>query len=326
MVDRLAAGGTMVDRPAAGGTMPGRQMTVEGKPLHYIDIDGLKDTMSVWKYPYHFIDFETTAVAIPFTKGRKPYETIAFQFSHHMLSEDGTLEHRGQWVCAEPGVFPNFDFVRALREELKEDEGTIFRYASHENNVLVAIYHQLLASDEKDRTGLCDWIRQITHKKEEWTGSRDMVDLKKLIEKFYYNPLTRGSISIKQVLPAILGNCDYLKEKYAKPVYGTATIRSLNFTEQQWVRFAADATVINPYDLLPPIHDGIDNDLLDGCFTDEDAGIQEGGAAMSAYAKMQFTEMGAAERERIVKALLKYCELDTFAMVLVWEGLAALLL
>src|SRR5882724_1107588 len=263
------------------------QPTVGGPLVHYIDISGLEVLKSGWKYPYHFIDFETMAVAIPFTKGRKPYEMVAFQFSHHRLSEDGTLEHKGQWISAVPGVFPNFDFVRSLREELNQDEGTIFRYADHENTVLNAIYHQLLASDEKDKNALCDWIRQITHKKEEWTGPRDMVDLKKLIEKFCYNPMTRGSISIKQVLPAILSSCDYLKEKYAKPIYGTETIRSLNFKEQQWVQFSAQGELINPYQLLPRVNEEIENSLLDASFTDEATGIQDGGAALSAYAKMQ---------------------------------------
>jgi hypothetical protein len=40
---------------------------------------------------------------------------------------------------------------------------------------------------------------------------------------------------------------------------------------------------------------------------------------MMAYAKMQFAEMSDEERELVIKGLLKYCELDTFAMVLLWE-------
>ena len=34
---------------------------------------------------------------------------------------------------------------------------------------------------------------------------------------------------------------------------------------------------------------------------------------------MQFTEMSDREREKIKSALLRYCELDTFAMVMIWE-------
>ncbi len=40
---------------------------------------------------------------------------------------------------------------------------------------------------------------------------------------------------------------------------------------------------------------------------------------MMAYARMQFSEMPETERENVIKGLLRYCELDTFAMVLIWE-------
>ena len=53
--------------------------------------------------------------------------------------------------------------------------------------------------------------------------------------------------------------------------------------------------------------------------TQEDE-LREGGAAMTAYARMQFEEMGDYERDEIQKALLKYCELDTLAMVMLYEG------
>ena len=50
-----------------------------------------------------------------------------------------------------------------------------------------------------------------------------------------------------------------------------------------------------------------------------DFGFSEGGAAMMAYAKMQFAQMSDQERAMVSQGLLKYCELDTFAMVLIWE-------
>jgi hypothetical protein len=40
---------------------------------------------------------------------------------------------------------------------------------------------------------------------------------------------------------------------------------------------------------------------------------------MMAFAMMQFTEMTDAEANKIQDALLKYCELDTFAMVMIYE-------
>jgi len=34
---------------------------------------------------------------------------------------------------------------------------------------------------------------------------------------------------------------------------------------------------------------------------------------------MQFTEMSKIERTHLIKGLLKYCELDTLAMVMIYE-------
>jgi hypothetical protein len=52
---------------------------------------------------------------------------------------------------------------------------------------------------------------------------------------------------------------------------------------------------------------------------DEESAVQDGGAAMTAYAMMQFSRMSNEEAEAVRKALLKYCELDTLAMILVVE-------
>ena len=130
----------------------------------FVDAENLKREMDSWEYPLHFIDFETSAPAIPFTKGMRPYEGIAFQFSHHVIYEDGRVEHKGEWLNAKPGEFPNFDFVRALKTELEGDEGSIFRYSSHENTYLNFIYRHL-GSDfhgEKDADELRSFIRSIT--------------------------------------------------------------------------------------------------------------------------------------------------------------------
>jgi hypothetical protein len=51
-----------------------------------------------------------------------------------------------------------------------------------------------------------------------------------------------------------------------------------------------------------------------------DATIEDGGAAMTAYLRMQFTDVAPATREAYRRALLRYCELDTLAMVMVFEA------
>jgi len=279
--------------------------------------------MDACVYPLHFVDFETTAVAIPFNKDRRPYEQSAFQFSHHTIDAAGTISHKGQWINTERGKFPNYDFIRALKKELDGDEGSIFRYSAHENTILNAIYEQLQKSIESDKDELCLFIKTITHSKTgsvvQWTGKRDMIDILEWVKKFYYSPSTNGSNSIKYVLPAILNDSVFLKNKYYLPIYGS-DITSFNFKEHTWITFDENNKVINPYHTLPAIHEGYDNELLDAFMTDEEDGIFDGGAAMTAYAKMQFMQMSDEERARIRGALLRYCELDTMAIVMLWEG------
>ena len=50
-------------------------------------------------------------------------------------------------------------------------------------------------------------------------------------------------------------------------------------------------------------------------------GVDNGGAALIAYSKLQFQEMSDTERLEIGRALLMYCELDTLAMVMIYEFL-----
>lgn len=295
---------------------------VSGDKTCFLDKAGLKAEMDTWKFPLHFIDFETATPGIPFTKGRRPYEEVAFQFSHHIVHMDGRIEHAGEHLDDRIAVFPNYDFVRKLRDELSNDDGTIFRYAAHENTYLIKIFKQLLddENDIADKAELCDFIRSITYCSKRacgddaWEGPRNMVDLRDLVLRYYYDPYTKGSNSIKQVLPAILNSSAYLQEKYSKPVYGTE-IPSLNFTEGKvWVTFD-NGKLKDPYSSLPRV---FGDDLLDR-LSEEDE-LKDGGAAMIAYARLQFEDMSDSEREAITAALKRYCELDTLAMVMIYEG------
>jgi hypothetical protein len=297
-----------------------------GDPSPYFDKEGLKSEMDRWVYPLHFIDFETTQVAIPFNRGMAPYEGIAFQFSHHRVDSDGRIAHAGQYLHCRPGEFPSFDFLRALKEELEGEEGTIFRYAAHENTYLNIIYNQLQQADRgevPDRGELCRWITTVAHPTKRnrgaWVpGSRDMVDQCELVERYFYHPATGGSISLKKVLPAVLGSSEYLQRKYSQPIYGRGLeIPSLNFENWSWIRWDEEGGPVDPYRLLPPVFEEAEEEDLGHLVSDPK--LADGAAAMIAYARMQFTEMGEAERQAIRQALLKYCELDTLAMVMLWE-------
>jgi hypothetical protein len=290
----------------------------------WIDKLNLKAEMKKWTFPLHFIDFETSMVAIPFNKGRHPYEAIAFQFSHHIVDEEGNIKHTGEYLNVEPGTFPNYDFVRELKRQLDSDEGTIFRYAAHENSYLNFIRTQIIDDMENipDGQELIDFIETITQStgkvEGSWTGQRNMVDMLELVKRYFYDPAMGGSNSIKKVLPAILNASTYLQDKYTEPIYGAAGgIESLNYKDWRWIQWNGDK-VADPYTLLPKLF----SDMADKEFeliSDSDE-IKEGGAALTAYARMQFEDMSEYERSEICKGLLKYCELDTFAMVMIYEG------
>ena len=299
-----------------------------GNTEPYFDRENLTAEMRQWTYPLHFIDFETAINPIPFTKGVSPYQMIAFQYSHHVVERDGSVRHAGEYLCAEPGVFPNISFVRALKKELDGDKGTIFRYSNHENTVLLAIYWQLAEAENppKDRDELMRFIVTITNAKEKkglsWEGPRNMVDLLYLVKRYYSDPYTKGSNSIKYVLPAVLNSSDFLKQKYSKPVYGASSgIPSLNFKDWRWIEYDECGMVKDPYSLLPKLFTDIDEKNLSLLLSsEEDNSIKHGGAAMTAFARLQFEEMTEYERQAIKAGLKKYCELDTMAMVMIYEA------
>jgi len=55
----------------------------------------------------------------------------------------------------------------------------------------------------------------------------------------------------------------------------------------------------------------------------EGMNIADGGAACSSWKEMVFGEISAEEKKTIKEDLLKYCELDTWAMVKIWEEMKA---
>ena len=300
----------------------------------FVDIEGLKSEMNTWVYPLHFIDFETSTVPLPFHTGRKPYEQIAFQFSHHIYYEDGRIEHANQYINSTAGEFPNFEFVESLQQALSEDEGTIFKFATHENTILNAIRTQLKASDDPNKESLISFIESISHptkgNPDPWImplrkqnqGTRDMVDLCKVVVNYYYNPHTFGSNSIKKVLPAVLNSSKFIQNKYSRSI-GNIAVSSKNLPDDHVWLTKQENKIISPYKTLPPVFENISQDEIETRLSDIE-NIDDGGAALTAYGKIQYTDMSEKERQDISDALKRYCELDTLAMVMIYEHLKSI--
>ncbi|MDA8699136.1 DUF2779 domain-containing protein [Flavobacteriaceae bacterium] len=284
----------------------------------------LSDVIQGLEKPYHFIDFETSGVAIPFHKNRSPYESVAFQYSYHLYDDD-KIEHKGEYLNTNP-EFPNYSFIRSLKNEFSPNlKGTIFRYHNHENTILNKIYTQLInesSIEVPDRNELIDFIKEISQptrgNRGEWKPTKNnMVDLYKLIVSLYYSPYSKGSNSIKYILPSVINDSSFLKTKYSKPIYGTNQIPSKNFSNHSWL----NDKELDPYKSLPPVFSNINDDYV-GYLNGENLSfstINDGGAAMTAYAYLQFGDLDQNLKESIRKSLLKYCELDTMAMVMIFE-------
>jgi len=154
----------------------------------YIDPDLLDELVGV-EYPIHFLDFETMGTAIPKYAGTRPYQTIPFQWSDHILHRDGTLEHR-EYLCDEDKD-PREEFANTLIEGLGKN-GTIFIYTTYEKGVLNGVIDYLPPYQEQ-LLAIIDRFK----------------DLHATIRRCFYHPDFQGSFSLKSVLPAILPDMSY---------------------------------------------------------------------------------------------------------------------
>jgi hypothetical protein len=248
------------------------------------------------------------------------------------------IRHQNQWISTQAEKFPSIDFVRALKKALMPTgklHGTVFRYHNHENTVLRKI-RKMLVNDgayahELDADELVSFIDLITKSSgkddvEDHVGDKAMVDLHRLVQEGYYSRHAGGSISLKFMLPAILKDATKMASIFEQPgAYGQQLkIRSLNFEDHVWLQAAKEN---NPYKTLPPVfgpeHSSLNEMLLRllGDGDDDETSIADGGLAMTAYNYTQFNSLADSERKSIEAALLRYCELDTLAMVMLVMGL-----
>jgi hypothetical protein len=151
----------------------------------------LKAELNNMEYPIHFLDFETIGPAIPRYAGTRPYQTIPFQWSDHILYEDGKLDHR-EYLCKEDKD-PREEFTQTLIDALGT-EGSIVIYTSYETGVLNSI------------------VEHFPHYADElWAIIDRFRDLHAIIRNNYYHPNFYGSFSLKYVLPALVPEMSYDK-------------------------------------------------------------------------------------------------------------------
>jgi hypothetical protein len=149
----------------------------------------LRVELEAVEYPVHFLDFETLGLAVPRYAGTRPYQSVPFQWSDHVLQEDGRIEHR-EYLCEEDKD-PREEFVRTLLDALRT-EGSIVTYTSYEEGII---------------KGLAEGLPQYREPLLETLGR--VKDLYAIIRKHYYHPAFHGSFSLKSLVPALLPEMAY---------------------------------------------------------------------------------------------------------------------
>jgi hypothetical protein len=260
----------------------------------------LRAELRAWSYPLHFIDFETSRMALPYHRDMRPWEQIGFQWSCHTIAAPGAAPSHAEWLNT-TDAFPSFAFVRSLRDHIKTG-GTVLTWSHHENSVLRDIRSQMDVYGHVD-TDLAAWLDELVRDKKTGLEGR-LTDMNAMAGWGYFHPETRGKTSIKYTLPAVLKEhrsqrirawLEHFGERASGPV-------SLWAVDGQGVP-------VNPYQLLPEVG------------TIEGYAVREGTGAMTAYKDMLYGELrnDPVRSDALAEALRLYCKLDTLAMVVIWE-------
>jgi hypothetical protein len=149
----------------------------------------LESELNDVEYPIHFLDFETVSPAIPRYSDTRPYQAIAFQWSDHILTAGGNLEHR-EYLCTEDKN-PAEEFTRTLLDAL-DTTGTIFIYTAYEKGIIKELADHLPQYNQQ-LTSITDRFK----------------DLYAIIKRDFYQPKFYGSFSLKSVLPALVPDMSY---------------------------------------------------------------------------------------------------------------------
>ena len=246
------------------------------------------------QYPLHFVDFETYSGAVPLHAGMRPYESIAFQWSCHTLTEPGGDLLHSEWI-QQGKEFPNFEFARSLMRQTGM-EGTVLMWATHEHSILKTILQQTEIRKEDDPE-LRNWLEFMTRENPENTARKKgrLLNMNRLAEEFYFHPLMKGQTSIKKVLPAVWKHQPALR-------------RHPWFSE--YVLEDASGYVPDPYEALG----------LLAAVRGESSAVKHGTDALQAYYRLFCVPtLSDDERTAIYRDLLAYCKLDTLAMVMIWK-------
>lgn len=295
----IRAGKTALMDVAESDLYTGANPAYNGRPLYQRSevseflLESFQPSIEQTAYPLHFIDFETSQMAIPYHADMRPYDKVMFQWSCHTITSEGAEPIHSGWLRSD-AINPNIAFAQSLRTQLG-DHGTVLTWSPYENTQLTTL-HGLL-SERSGYADLVTWLETIVNLKK--GQATRQLDMHELAMRHYFHPRMGGRTSIKVTLPAVL-----------------QSTRSPRI--RQWLMdeglfsLDPDGSITDPYHMLPEPDVNIDGKRIR---------VADGGGAMRAYQEMVYGSgrNDSAIKAQYVEALKRYCKLDTLAMVIIWE-------
>ena len=106
----------------------------------HIDDYQINEFLNGAQYPINFLDFETFQNAVPRFKGQSPYMQIPFQYSLHILHEDGLLEHKE--YLGDETTDPRLKLTEKLVLDITDTGSIVAFNQSFEKSVIKALAHE----------------------------------------------------------------------------------------------------------------------------------------------------------------------------------------
>lgn len=226
-----------------------RQVDTAQKGEAVINKKAISKQLRSLNYPLYFIDYEGYNPAIPMFDGYHPYDQVAFQYSLHVINEEGGKPVHFEFL-EDSKSDPALNFAASLEKNIGTEGSIIVWNKSYEGSInkrLAKLYPRYK-----------DLAVQMNNR---------IFDLMLIFkDQLYDHPNFKGSFSIKKILPVLAPDFSY-----------------------------------------------------------ENLEIANGGASMTFWYEMVYGQDFSAQRKAEVhESLLKYCEMDSLAMVKIWEHLVAL--
>lgn len=166
---------------------PKQQIQKQSLISEHTDKENILKFLDRLEHPLYYLDFETFSTAVPLFDGLRPYQQVVFQYSLHVESSDGPLEHH-EFLHMDPSD-PRPAFLESLKSVLGDSGSIVVFNQSFEIGRLRELSEAFPSYKQWYDELLPRFVDLITPFKQFW----------------WHSNLQHGSNSIKAVLPAVTG-------------------------------------------------------------------------------------------------------------------------